>query len=99
MICSAAEKSITMYGDEKKKVNYLFLTIKSFEFINYNNIFLEMKDHLNDRFFGDHKYQSIKLIIELYLKIRLYFIAKTKNNNKIMLRKKFKKLTHFYESK
>lgn len=98
-ICTAVEKAILLYVHEKKKINYDYLIIKSFEFIPYKNIFLEMESHLNDRFFADHKYQSIKMIVELYLKIRLFFISKNKNNNKMVMRKKFKKLTHFYESK
>lgn len=97
VICAAAEKVIVQYSQDK--INYQFLCVKTIGILNYNNLLKEMDVHIMDRRNSDHKYLLIKLIINLYFKIRFHFMAKKKNLSKVILRKKYKKLTHFSECK
>lgn len=97
MICAAAEKIIVQFA--KDKINYQFLCLKTIGILNYNNLLKEMDFHIMDRRNNDHKYLVIKLIINLYFKIRFHFMTKKKNLSKIILRRKYKKLTHFSECK
>lgn len=96
-ICTAAEKIIVQYA--KDKINYQFLFIKTMGILDYSKLLPEMEAHILDRRTDDHKYELIKLIINLYFKIRFHFMAKKKNLSKIILRRKYKKLIHFSENK
>ena len=101
-ICLSAESAINnTIGNTPQKFNFDSLIIKSFRFLDNNTLNCTfMKEHIQNQFFLDnHRHLAIKCILDMYFKVRFHFMAKNINSNRLMLRKKLKKIIHFTENK
>lgn len=100
-VCETVHKIINLIKSENKILNkniFQIITINSLNKLDLNNLFREFDQHILDcDIMDNHKYIFIKKIIEFYVKINLFHIAKTKslNQHKQYIRHSLSKKIHF----
>lgn len=97
-ICKKTEQKILLYIKAYKTLNTLSIEKCTLEIVSHflnTDIFIELKNHISDHDFdSNHIYHLLKLIVQVYLKIRLNHYVKS-NNVAISKRHKFNKLILF----
>ncbi len=92
-ICKIAEQEIRC-ANIKDKNFFIRLSAKILRSVCNSHIFCNVK-HSNGSIDNDHKTLLIKSVIDYYIKIRCFHLAKEQNVVDVFVRKKLTKLVHF----
>ena len=97
-ICVMSERLFRQHLGQFTSTNHKTLSLKIFSLCGSKDYFTgqEMLDHIKSQdIFDNHRTQLIKLIIEIFLKIRVHHECKTKTVEKHDFRHKYSRLILF----
>lgn len=95
-ICKFIDNFLKFYED--KTISFRGATLKILGALDFDSLYPN-SDFLNHREPGFHKYDFVKQIVELYIKLKSVHIAKcitTKSHDEASIRHFYKKLIHQY---